>query len=125
MLVVQTVVLLISKIERIVLEVQQRGRVTCIVHGTTTLQRHLAGVHVVRYRFNHYEHAAFDLLVIGIRHIRPAVLVHVFLDGLLQRLEYLFVRTFDHVRINCHGTIDLLRLKGNKEQRTKSKDYNL
>ena len=117
-----TVELLIGEVERVVLEVQNRRRVSCAVYRATTLQRHLAVVRIAVYRFDDNQHAALDLLLFGIRHIGPAVLIHVFLNRCLERLIHLFVRTLNLVRVNRHGAVDLLCLHRNKEQGAKTKD---
>jgi hypothetical protein len=65
---------------------------------------------------DHNQHAAFDLLVLGITHIRPAVLAHVFLDRGLQRIEDLFVTALDLVGIDRHGAIQFLRREINGSQ---------
>ena len=110
--------LLVRKVKRVVLEIQERRCVGRAVHRSSALQRHLAGEQVILHALHHDQHATFDLLLLSIRHVRPAVLVHVLLDGSLQGLKDLLVRTLYLVGVHCHDAIDLLGIHASSQQPT-------
>jgi hypothetical protein len=105
---IQSVVLLISENEVVVLDIESRSGVSGAKDRSTTLACELACEDIVLHTLDHQQHIALNTLFLLKGHISPTQGVDIFLDALSEGVEHLLVAARNLVRIDGDGTLELL-----------------
>jgi hypothetical protein len=73
--------------------------------------------HIILHTLDHQQHIAVNAFLLLEGHVRPSHGIDVFLNTLLQGVEYLFVGALHLIRVDAYAAFQLLRLQCNCTRR--------